>query len=466
MSITYTNTILTAITIVACIAVFFTSTGVFADSAQYTHPETGEQITKTEMLTYLREQISEAEERVAALTGTNIEDDSHSREEMIVFLNEEIAKASDRIKELSQRQADYAVDRERRIAFLREEIERVSKRIQQLSDEKTDRSAEAASLRKEIERVHAQIVTLSSGQDALSDLSVGAVGELVSALQSFLNMYGFTVASDGPGSEGKETTYFGLLTERALSAFQRAHDIPVTGVLDEQTRHLIDRIQIGVADALPSVSVKPSVVYVHPETGESITRRQMVRYLQLKIDEVRAAIHAKRIEHNSIGVLPVSNGTYVPGAPMPLNAGRILPFGDHGVPQFAPVLSAQQQQMHHEEMLAEIRREIQEVRQMLAVLLERKRLREVEQSAEVPVSDDIATDSSVVDEISPVVTDIAQEEPKELEELEEPEGPIEEEKGSNDTSSGILVTILVIILLVILFAVPAVMYWKNRDEVQ
>jgi hypothetical protein len=54
-------------------------------------------------------------------------------------------------------------------------------------------------------------------------LSVGSRGEEVRQLQIFLNAQGFTVAQSGTGSVGKESSYFGPATKRALIKFQEAY---------------------------------------------------------------------------------------------------------------------------------------------------------------------------------------------------------------------------------------------------
>jgi hypothetical protein len=54
-------------------------------------------------------------------------------------------------------------------------------------------------------------------------LKVGQRGEDVRQLQIFLNAQGFTVAAQGAGSRGQETTYFGPGTARALKKFQETH---------------------------------------------------------------------------------------------------------------------------------------------------------------------------------------------------------------------------------------------------
>jgi|GEM_PF-1540826 parallel beta-helix repeat protein len=54
----------------------------------------------------------------------------------------------------------------------------------------------------------------------LRSLALGSVGEDVRCLQQFLNIEGFPIATTGPGSLGSETPYFGLLTKRAVAAWQ------------------------------------------------------------------------------------------------------------------------------------------------------------------------------------------------------------------------------------------------------
>ncbi len=61
-------------------------------------------------------------------------------------------------------------------------------------------------------------------------------GTDVKNLQLFLNSAGFLIAKEGPGALGKETTYFGPLTEGALIQFQKTFIKDFTrGVLDSNT---------------------------------------------------------------------------------------------------------------------------------------------------------------------------------------------------------------------------------------
>jgi len=70
-----------------------------------------------------------------------------------------------------------------------------------------------------------------------SDLSFGAKGEDVRALQKLLNERGFAVATSGPGSPGNETTIFGSATRSALIRFQKDRGItPAAGYYGRITR--------------------------------------------------------------------------------------------------------------------------------------------------------------------------------------------------------------------------------------
>ncbi|MFA5877238.1 MAG: peptidoglycan-binding protein, partial [Candidatus Paceibacterota bacterium] len=69
------------------------------------------------------------------------------------------------------------------------------------------------------------------------DLYKNLTGEDVRTLQKTLNRYGNIVATSGIGSPGNESTYFGPATEKAVIAFQIAHNIkPSVGYVGLITR--------------------------------------------------------------------------------------------------------------------------------------------------------------------------------------------------------------------------------------
>ena len=69
------------------------------------------------------------------------------------------------------------------------------------------------------------------------DLKLGTTGEDVRALQIFLNTKGFIVASEGAGSPGLESTYFGTRTRAALIRYQTSLNIvPAVGYFGPLTR--------------------------------------------------------------------------------------------------------------------------------------------------------------------------------------------------------------------------------------
>jgi hypothetical protein len=62
----------------------------------------------------------------------------------------------------------------------------------------------------------------SSGAALTSTLTLGVISPEVLTLQKILNTVGFTLATEGPGSPGNETTKFGALTRVAVRKFQCA----------------------------------------------------------------------------------------------------------------------------------------------------------------------------------------------------------------------------------------------------
>lgn len=76
-----------------------------------------------------------------------------------------------------------------------------------------------------------------------NELRERAAGEAVRYLQSVLNLDPETrVTSSGVGAPGRETSYFGPATRRALIRFQQKYDLAVTGILDAATRAKINEV--------------------------------------------------------------------------------------------------------------------------------------------------------------------------------------------------------------------------------
>lgn len=75
------------------------------------------------------------------------------------------------------------------------------------------------------------------------DLGLGSVGDDVKMLQQFLNSQGFTIAANGYGSLGNETTLFGNRTQIQLIQFQKANNIfPAVGFFGPLTRATIMKL--------------------------------------------------------------------------------------------------------------------------------------------------------------------------------------------------------------------------------
>lgn len=77
------------------------------------------------------------------------------------------------------------------------------------------------------------------------DLHQGMTDPDIKLLQKALNTLGFTVAINGVGSAGNETSYFGLQTKAAVVKFQKAHvqEIPnATGIVGPFTRTVLNKL--------------------------------------------------------------------------------------------------------------------------------------------------------------------------------------------------------------------------------
>lgn len=73
------------------------------------------------------------------------------------------------------------------------------------------------------------------------NLTLGNVNNDVKELQKYLNNNGFRLVNTGAGSPGKETTYFGSVTKKALIKFQQTNNIqPSVGYFGPLTRNFIN----------------------------------------------------------------------------------------------------------------------------------------------------------------------------------------------------------------------------------
>lgn len=80
-------------------------------------------------------------------------------------------------------------------------------------------------------------VKISSGLTLSRNLYKTLTGEDVRTLQKFLNTHGYVIATNGAGSPGNETTYFGAATVSAVIRFQKANNIsPAVGYIGAITR--------------------------------------------------------------------------------------------------------------------------------------------------------------------------------------------------------------------------------------
>lgn len=77
-------------------------------------------------------------------------------------------------------------------------------------------------------------------------IKYGESSEDVQRLQKFLNMHGYTVSSQGPGSPGKETKYFGKTTQKALIKFQKDNNLVADGKIGPKTIKVLNNFTKSV----------------------------------------------------------------------------------------------------------------------------------------------------------------------------------------------------------------------------
>ncbi|MCX6754624.1 MAG: peptidoglycan-binding protein [Candidatus Nomurabacteria bacterium] len=76
---------------------------------------------------------------------------------------------------------------------------------------------------------------VSSNLNISRSLKLNKSGSDVKELQKYLNAKGYTVASQGAGSPGKENTFFGSATKKAVIRFQKANKLTPDGIIGPAT---------------------------------------------------------------------------------------------------------------------------------------------------------------------------------------------------------------------------------------
>ncbi|HLP86440.1 MAG TPA: peptidoglycan-binding domain-containing protein [Candidatus Paceibacterota bacterium] len=75
-----------------------------------------------------------------------------------------------------------------------------------------------------------------SSSNSTRTLKYKMTGNDVKGLQSYLNTHGYPVSLSGSGSLNHETTYFGLLTKKAVINFQKSNNLTPDGIVGPLTR--------------------------------------------------------------------------------------------------------------------------------------------------------------------------------------------------------------------------------------
>lgn len=139
------------------------------------------------------------------------------------------------------------------------------------------------------------------------DLSVGATGSDVKALQQFLNSNGYLIANSGAGSKGKETNMFGYATKNALIKFQKANNISASGFFGEKTRAILS--SLANKDATTTNTVITPVTNTLASENEALKKentslKELITSLQAQITSLTSK--QKELE-NQINSLKKAN---------------------------------------------------------------------------------------------------------------------------------------------------------------
>ncbi len=144
------------------------------------------------------------------------------------------------------------------------------------SAQSSDIQAQIAQLMAQIAQLQSQLNTsgasVSPAYTFTRDLTVGSTGADVKALQQWLNANGYTVASTGAGSPGRESTYFGPATKAAVKKFQTAKGItPVAGFFGSKTRAAVAAMAVVLPPPTGGTTPPPTGGTPAPASGLAVS---------------------------------------------------------------------------------------------------------------------------------------------------------------------------------------------------
>lgn len=127
-------------------------------------------------------------------------------------------------------------------------------------------------------------------------LIIGVHDAEVLALQRLFNRSGYELASDGPGSSGEETDYFGSLTKQAVQEFQCDNDIVCSGaeystgygMVNSATRKALN--QLAASSDMETVRNRVQIQVRSSNTArlaDNSNLQQQIRELRAQVDRLR-----------------------------------------------------------------------------------------------------------------------------------------------------------------------------------
>ncbi len=180
------------------------------------------------------------------------------------------------------------------------------------------------------------VQTATSLCDITKDLKLGMTGNDVKELQKYLNNNSFPLAETGIGSKGKETIFFGTLTQSAVSRFQKANNIStIHGVFDSATRDYFGCVKFKFTKDLKlgmtGNDVKELQKYLNnnsfplAETGIGSKGKETTFFGTLTQNALkRFQVNKLKISLNEAGNFQVSTRSYI-------NSEQIIPRIDNNV---------------------------------------------------------------------------------------------------------------------------------------